>query len=332
MAVDASMLLREMARSKERARSPSDVRSLSMLNIDGHSTRLVRKRAAQHRRSVSGPPTVPLTLRRITASTGAAIRGRLPKRYTDHTKPKPLFRGLVHGLLSLGLFFAIIGLGAHQPILSIALFCKLCTYATVRAPKSCSEAEFSKAIDRLLTFRVLESRSDQSATFHLVPFPTVTHETRAFIADIALVPMTAIGTIVPFLSRSDIYREVSLAAVTFVANVCLVLWQTRGQVGLKTQPGRSDTPRSFVVCLYSIWTFLHLGVRTSFSGAWFGMLIFSLLAGFLADCVAKAHEHEPTARWACWHVPGIYSFHEDFHLSLLCGDACWLMLALQSLR
>lgn len=228
-----------------------------------------------------------------------------PKRrsYSDATKPRPLLRGTVHGCVSLSIAIALVALlrAEMMPKLSLALLLKLATYAS-------------------------------SATFHLFPFPNMKHETRCFIADIAAVPLSAVGSIVPFVVESNAKLEICLAVGTLLANAVCVAQQTRGQIGLATPSGRSDVPRTVCVCLYVVHSFVVTGRASSFCAAWVAMLLLSAASVVFADFVAKAHAEEPTARWARWHREGWWSFHEDFHLALLGVDLCWLVLALRFLH
>jgi len=184
-----------------------------------------------------------------------------------------------------------------MPQLSLALLLKLCTYAC-------------------------------SATFHLFPFPNMKHETRSFVADISAVPLSAVGGLVPFISYEPlaVAWEATLAAVVIITNAACVAWQTCGQVGLATPVGRSDTPRTLCVCLYATRSFVVIGFATGFSCAWMGMVLSLVMSAVLADVVARAHSEEPTAKWARWHVLGVWGFHEDFHIALLGAELCWLVM------
>lgn len=252
----------------------------------------------------------PISHRRTQSNTvlyqGSYDKARcLLRSYADKTKPRPLLRGVVHGVVSVALAYGILWMRTRSLLLTVAFLCKLCTYAC-------------------------------SATFHLYPrgLWSMADETRAFIADIIAVPLSVSGTILPFAGGANgeaVLREGLLALVVLLANVACVIWQCWGQVGLKTPTDRSDTPRTLCICAYSLWSIGMSGVATGFCGAWVGMAGLGIVAVCFADRVAKAHELEPTAPWAIWHTPGVNSFHEDFHLALLGSDLCWLRLALATL-
>jgi len=247
-----------------------------------------------HRRSLSDSTTF------YGSSVAIKTRPRF-RSYADQTKPRPLFRGVVHGGGSIALACGIVWMHTRSPVLALAFLCKLCTYAC-------------------------------SATFHLYPrgLWTMADETRAFIADIIAVPLSISGTVLPFAGEV-LVREVGLAGLVLLVNLVCVAWQTAGQVGLQTPVNKSDLPRTICICFYSIWSAGLTGMATGFSGGWLGMTCFAIVALFFANCVAKAHHREPTAPWARWHFPGVNSFHEDFHLALLGSDLCWLALALSRL-
>lgn len=167
-----------------------------------------------------------------------------------------------------------------------------------------------------------------SGFFHRFPFRTVGGVTAAFVADLLCVPFSACGSLPPFAEASDTTREVSLAAAVLALNSLCVLVQTRGQRGLRTPAGRSEAPRSAVVGLYTVWAFVFVGLRAGFGGAWAAMVVLAVGAVLLSQPVTAAHEEEPLSHRVPWHTPGVWSFHEDFHLCLAAADAAWVWLAL----
>ena len=220
------------------------------------------------------------------------------RQYADG-KPRPLLRGVLHGILSLALLSAtVVAAAMGDPGMALGFAGKFATYAA-------------------------------SATFHLYPFATVTAVTRAFVMDLICVPASACGSIAPFVADtlSDIVREAGLATGVLLLNAALVLWQTRGQVGLKTH--RSDAPRSALVGAYAAWAFILIGLTAGVGALWGAMLILFLLAAALSLPVTRSHELEPISARVPWHVPGVWSFHEDFHFTLAGADAVWLALALR---
>lgn len=140
-------------------------------------------------------------------------------------------------------------------------------------------------------------------------------------------PLSAIGSVVPFVPATAVARESALAAAALLLNLVGVRWQTRRQIGLKSD--RSEVPRSIPVALYGVWAVLFIGLRAGFDGAWVAMLLLLLLATSLSLPVTKAHEEEPLDARVPWHSPGWWSFHEDFHLALAASDAAWLAIALR---
>ena len=214
-------------------------------------------------------------------------------------KPRPLLRGALHGCLSVALLGGVpyaIALG--HPELAIGLLGKLITYAA-------------------------------SATFHLYPFATVRGVTAAFVADIACVPFSLCGSALAFATSDSVVREACIALLALVLNGLAIAWQCQGQEGLRTRSDRSDTPRSAIVAVYSLWVSVFVGLSAGFGGLWPPCVALALLAGLLSGPVTEAHHLEPTHRWARWHRPGVWSLHEDFHLALALSDACWLVLAIQ---
>eukprot|EP00746_Dinoflagellata_sp_MGD_P124993 gnl/MRDRNA2_/MRDRNA2_59682_c0_seq2.p1 gnl/MRDRNA2_/MRDRNA2_59682_c0~~gnl/MRDRNA2_/MRDRNA2_59682_c0_seq2.p1 ORF type:complete len:217 (-),score=14.47 gnl/MRDRNA2_/MRDRNA2_59682_c0_seq2:30-680(-) len=154
--------------------------------------------------------------------------------YAEGCKPRPLFRGALHGigtvLLVVGFFVVVAGVTKapasswHRYGLATGLGGKALTYGA-------------------------------SATFHLYPFRSVQGVTKAFIADLFCIPFAVVGTVAPFVPEPDRTlnssdgsdqlsspgMHVGLAVAVLLANACCVWRQTRGQDGLETQPGRSVT-------------------------------------------------------------------------------------------
>lgn len=223
-------------------------------------------------------------------SVGCRVR-----EYADG-KPRPLMRGVLHGLLSLGLLGGAVFSARLFPAICAGLTGKMITYGA-------------------------------SALFHLYPFKTVRTVTRAFVVDIALVPFSVCGAGAAFVTSASVVRETCIAGVVVALNLIAVIWQTHGQVGLNTRSDRSDMPRSVIVTMYSIWVLTFVGLSAGFAGMWPPVLALAVLAGLLAGPVGDAHELEPTFGWARWHALGVWSLHEDFHLLLALSDACWLALA-----
>lgn len=221
--------------------------------------------------------------------------------YTDSTKPRPWCRGMLHGLETVALCIAIAAFWSHSRLVALGLLGKLCNIGA-------------------------------SAFFHLYPFRTTQGETLAYAIDMAAVPFSAVASVIPFIDQTaaGMFHELALAATVLVGNAVAVAWQTRGQVGLKPLPGSNDTPRSILVTAYSLYVVIvRIGVASAFSALWASFLFMALLMGLLTNPINAEHEKEPTAPWARWHVRGVYSFHEDFHLVLLVTDLLWLSLALR---
>ena len=220
------------------------------------------------------------------------------RHYVDG-KPRPLFRGVLHGLLSVALAIAAVLSTSiwNLPAFSLAFAGKFVTYAA-------------------------------SATFHLYPFSSVSAVTKAFVADLICVPFSACAAVVPFLQAADVAREALFAGTVLLFNAVAVLWQTHNQIGLKTRDDRSDAPRCVATAIYIIWVFTYTGIVVDFNALWGATLGFSLVAAALSTPVTKAHAIEPIVYWVPWHARGVWSLHEDFHLVLALSDACWLVMAL----
>lgn len=221
-------------------------------------------------------------------------------RYADG-KPKPVLRGVMHGIIAIGVLICVFASrrDSDLPIaLPRALLCKACTYGV-------------------------------SAIFHLVPFASVRSVIWAFTLDLICVPFAPYGHLIPFADDSSLASTSAFACVLLL-NTALVVWQTQGMTDLRTPVGRTDTPRVAFIAIYSAYAIYRCGAFTGFQLLWWVMLGLWAPAVFCADRVSTAHEHEPTATFAKWHVPGVWSFHEDLHTCIAIGDGVWLMLVLYS--
>ena len=123
-------------------------------------------------------------------------------------------------------------------------------------------------------------------------------------------------------------REATIGSAVLLLNIGAVAWQTHAQIGLETVGGRSDIPRSVVMGGYVLWLLGCIGFAVEFSALWAVILGLTLLAIALSQPVTMAHAEEPISRLLPWHEPGLWSFHEDFHLALAAADAAWLALVL----
>ena len=215
---------------------------------------------------------------------------RHARSYADG-KPCPLMRGVIHAICSICM---VVSAGVQSDtILSIALLCKAATYTA-------------------------------SAFFHMYSFETIQKLIWAFRVDLLFVPFAGYGHLVPF-SASDQLYQLQIFVAVLALNTLLVWWQTEGQhLDLQTPPHKTDTPRIAIIATYAIWSMYRVGASTGYCAAWRVCPILWPPAVFLASRVSAEHYREPTARWARWHVPHVWSFHEDLHLLVAITDVAWL--------
>ena len=220
-------------------------------------------------------------------------------RYADG-KPRPVCRGVLHALGSVTLMFGLVfSICTDLPGgLCLGLAGKLCCYTA-------------------------------SAVFHVVDFASTERVTQAFVVDILAVPLSVCGAIAPFVPSNLALREMLIAIGVVLLNAVCVAWQTRGQVGLKTPSGLTDAARSVVVAMYSLYVFGFLGVQAGFTGLWIPLLVLTAVAIAVSHPVTAAHKEEPLSQQVPWHTKHVWSFHEDFHLTLAASDVTWFLFALQ---
>ena len=146
----------------------------------------------------------------------------------------------------------------------------------------------STCLSLSLFFKVLTYGA--SATLHLYSFTSASSLARAFTMDLLCVPFSAVGSLVPFVhfvekrqrggigeseeggegggvrgfDETTLSLFLPLTVSLFLVNTACVLHQTAGQVGLKPQLNKSDTPRSAVLAAYVVYAIgcLYLFARS----------------------------------------------------------------------
>jgi len=232
------------------------------------------------------------------------------EKYYDG-KPRPMCRGLLHGIT-----FLIICVGL--PVLGLGVY----------------HGAFAPEYWKLLLFLGGKGFSyGCSAVLHLFPFQSAWRLTSALKWDLAAVPISVWAcSILLFDSDFDVLSVLIIGAVIVALNGILVHFQFQGHdSGLKTPEGRSDTPRIILIVLQFVGTVLYAGMHYGYRDLWFVSSGFYILA--FAACVPTtwSHEKEPYCKWIPWHRPGVFGFHEDFHWLLLAADVSFMFLGLSLL-
>jgi len=83
-----------------------------------------------------------------------------------------------------------------------------------------------------------------------------------------------------------------------------------------------------LILLQFLGAFCHSGFHYGYRDLLFVTFSFYIVAFAAAIPTTLAHEKEPMFKWFPWHRPGVYGFHEDFHLLLLLADASFMYMGL----
>lgn len=218
------------------------------------------------------------------------------KTYIDG-KPKPWYRGVIHGIFS-AIFF----------VFSVGSF--TCNVLD-SSPWPCygfSLLLFSKFFSYLA-----------SALLHLFPYITVAAATEALKFDLIAISVSIGFTVLPFtLTSEEAKASFTVSFLSILLQLICVQWQFRGHIGLDTPAHSSELPRNGLMVLQWLDTSYRVGKATSYSTSWCFACTTYIMSFALAGPVTASHHEEPVH--FPWHKRGVWSLHEDFHLMLLAAD------------
>lgn len=212
---------------------------------------------------------------------------KLPRKYVDK-KPKPLFRGILHGVFSIVFFL----LYTTNDKLSLLYFGKFISYFA-------------------------------SAFFHLYPFTERKNALRALKLDMIAIPINMHLNIIPFCTLNEKNHNLLLCIVFTILQIIVVNWQFTASkdYSLETPKGTSEHPRGILLIIQFIYVMLFIGCKMNFSNLWILNVILYCSAFILSIPVTMNHLEEPCyPEILPWHTKCMYSLHEDFHLLLLIAD------------
>mmetsp|Transcript_32419 Transcript_32419/g.103000 ORF Transcript_32419/g.103000 Transcript_32419/m.103000 type:complete len:294 (-) Transcript_32419:1241-2122(-) len=230
------------------------------------------------------------------------------KAYLDG-KPRPFFRGVLHGLVSAVLVVAIAGVAAALQAGKLPWRCwgfvafllgKLASYAT-------------------------------SALLHLYPFQTLEALTASFKWDLACVTVSVWSSSanVAVHNPSEFLASVLIHAAVNALNFVLVSVQLGDHKGLETLDSSTDAPRMALLVVQFCSTMYHIGWHYGFKDYWLAALGFYVAAFAISAPVTANHEVEPVSSWCPWHKAGRNGLHEDMHLLIFAGDVAMALLGLR---
>ena len=212
------------------------------------------------------------------------------RTYADG-KPKPYFRGVLHGCVAILLLPLLLGTRRWPVVMLFAG--KLFNYSA-------------------------------SAVFHLYPFKTTQAVQTALKIDLISISVSIWACTSPYARTREEWIVTFLLGLAFtVATAIAVHIQFQGHVGLATPTNRSEMPRTMLVVTQIIGTIAYV--------YWRLQRLRPLLACFGVPCyvtallisvpVTAAHKEEPMSERVPWHQRGRNGFHEDFHVMLFLADA-----------
>lgn len=169
------------------------------------------------------------------------------KKYSDG-KPKPLFRGVVHGVVTTLIAFIL------PALVAALLLGKL-------APRWWA----------MVGFLLGKGASYFASAFlHLYPFATVGGVTTALKIDLMAVPLSIWATPAPeaWLLTYEWCLHLGVGAAVTGVNAAMVHMQFAGHKGLETPKGRSDAPRTALLVAQFAWACWHIGWHYGYRDLW----------------------------------------------------------------
>jgi len=222
-------------------------------------------------------------------------------------KPKPFFRGCLHGFVFIIIVFSIV-------VVVLAI----------------SFGQLSSKWWGIVGFLSGKGACyGVSAVLHLHKFTSVAGVTNALRIDLMMVSTSILGTTAPIrfmIEHRTSYIYFLIEVGLCVANALLVVNQFSGHIGLDTPKGRSDTPREILVVVHFLWSIGITAVYWGFDGWLIAAVSYYALAFALSVPVTRAHFEEPVSEILFWHKIQVWGFHEDFHLALLFADGSMLVI------
>ncbi|GMH74752.1 hypothetical protein TrLO_g3373 [Triparma laevis f. longispina] len=228
-------------------------------------------------------------------------------------KPKPYFRGYVHGIGTIVFGFLTVcstlytgkNFGTTPTLLTnywwgftLLLFGKFISYAA-------------------------------SAWLHLYPFQSKKWVTEALKTDLVCIVLSVGFTSLAFFpawSEESLLGFGITLAFMFL-NLACVQWTFTGHIGLETPKNRSEVPRNICLVLQFVDIAYKIGKSTDFSRMWFCTMCTYITAFVFAGPVTASHEKEPIVGMFFWHKLQRNSLHEDFHNVLAIADIVVIKMA-----
>ena len=210
-------------------------------------------------------------------------------------KPKPKFRGILHGYVSTLLFISLVFIYFFNYMpkeLVSFLIGKLCIYYA-------------------------------SAFYHLYSFKTIDDMNWAHFIDLIIIPLSIYSGITYYTNIYGLgfYNEIYLVSLLIIVNIIIMVF---GNI-------YTSAIRHIIIALYSCYVMYISGKATQFNILWIIMLVIYSM-GFIAASIIDKHRIEKPLEepnYLFYHKKGIWNLHEDMHLLIFIGDVIKFILSLQ---
>merc|ERR1719362_17711 len=237
----------------------------------------------------------------ISSSVVQSVSSVIMRETYRNGHPRPLLRGLLHGVITLFLVPTILVLSG---LLSVEIL-----------PK-----DFWLLLVHLLA-KFLSYGA--SASLHLYPFQTQYVERRVWKADLTMIPVSVWGTCSSFLPLMEEFLLLLCIAlvVTTLSFACTVIMGKPKSDRSRKFRKLAGISRQVILLLFFFGCSLIVGWRMHFETRW-GVSLALYLLGFFCFAGRNCFPHAPWhSRWSGWH--------EDFHLLVSVGDVIMIVLAVQ---
>ncbi|GMI38308.1 hypothetical protein TeGR_g13092 [Tetraparma gracilis] len=268
--------------------------------------------AARGRSPASSKPTPSRSRSQPSKSTSSKTTKKL--QYADG-KPKPKFRGYLHGLGSV-------------------IFGGAALYLTLQTGRDSAlgsqHAQNWWGLVALCFGKFMNYFS--SAVLHLYPFKDTFWVTEALKADLVCITLSVGFSAMAF---EPVWSPESLSVFWWtiffmLANLACVYWTFAGHIGLRTPQGRSEVPRNICLVIQFLYVATKIGKSQDYSFLWMSAILFYVFAFAFAGPVTAAHDKEPV--YFFWHKIQRNGLHEDFHNVLAIADALMVVMAYQHIK
>ena len=264
-------------------------------------------------------------------SVSSAIDAILsPPTYIDG-KPKPYYRGLIHG--SFFFIFTLATAISFVKVLHISIEDEIEDESSQPDPDPAHSLKHLQYFGLTALFFGKALSYFASALLHLFPFKSSLFVTKALKFDLIAIAVSIGFTALPFINtRSEGLLVFGLTVGFVIIQLLSVEWQFFRHIGLDTPENRTDIPRNFILIIQFLYTCSLIGKNLGYSNIFWATFVAYAVSFSLAGPVTASHEHEPVVSFFKWHKVKVWSLHEDFHAALLVSDLMMIYMAVGKMQ